>query len=151
MSETQHQLYATQSALAQVSHYAYLAHREVRDLRAEIETLKVAIRFDRSGKTRFQDFLDAESIAASKDEASIYKALNPADLPSDELLTYNQIVHLMGPDPLRRATVEKYALNEGYEKRFPRGFRRSPKTAVVWRAGDIAQFFNCKPSTEVAQ
>lgn len=150
MSETQPQPYATQADLSDLRAVVSGIHWKADSLRVafeqmrtEIAALKAPIAIDVSG---VPDLLNA-----ANSHAPTYKPLNPADLPADQLLTYNQIVHLMGPDPLRRATVEKYALNDGYEKRFPRGFRRSPKTAVVWRAGDIAQFFNCKPSTEVAQ
>lgn len=137
------------------------------EMRAEIDVMREEIDALKSGTTIKFDLLAAavtpthqdamkrlltgSAEVATKAEASIFKTLNPADLPADQLLNYDQIVHLMGPDPLRRQTIEKYALNEGYEDRIPRGFRRSPKTAVVWRAADIAEFFNCKPSVEVAK
>lgn len=62
--------------------------------------------------------------------------VTPSDLPRDTLITYDQFVHLMGPNPPLRDTIQRYAR----EGRWLPGVRMSPRKPMVFRAGDVADF-----------
>lgn len=66
--------------------------------------------------------------------------VNPADLHPDELIAFSQFAHLFGPYPPKRESIERYA-NDG---RFIAGVRLSPKKPMVFRAGEVAEFFKAR-------
>lgn len=77
--------------------------------------------------------------------------LNPADLPADQLITYDQFSWLLGPNPMKRRTVEKYGTDPYYKGRFVAGHRITRGKPVVWKAGDVAAWFAARGNLEVGQ
>lgn len=61
--------------------------------------------------------------------------VNPAALPAETWISYDQFSHLMGPGAVQRSSFEKYSR----EGRTIAGRRVSPKGHMVFRAGDVAQ------------
>lgn len=58
--------------------------------------------------------------------------VNPADLPPDTLITYDQFKHLM-PSTNRRMVEDNAKAG-----RFVAGVRITPRKPMVWKAGHIA-------------
>lgn len=61
--------------------------------------------------------------------------VNPAALPAETWISYDQFSHLMGPRAVQRSSFEKYSR----EGRTIPGRRIGPKSHMVFRAGDVAQ------------
>lgn len=75
--------------------------------------------------------------AAPRDEGAVER-VNPADLPYDQLIGYDQFAWLLGPYALKRRTAERYGIQPEHAGKFVQGIRLSPGKPIVFKAGDVA-------------
>ncbi|MFN3836840.1 MAG: hypothetical protein ACK4MI_03915 [Brevundimonas sp.] len=75
--------------------------------------------------------------APSRDEGAVER-VNPADLPYDQLIGYDQFAWLLGPYALKRRTAERYGTQPEHAGKFVQGIRLSRGKPIVFKAGDVA-------------